>query len=803
MRRVKLSAAVVAASGLAAGVYGQLAPVVLAPANRAPQGGGVTHYHTNPRTGEIIGCGKYHAALALEAAGAPFDGGEGTGEANVETEALTATDLLHCNAEIELIPGAAENIRGSNIMTVRSLVNGLTQFTFNLRSQYIVENAGVVNRVLLNGTTPAVVTTPPADNSSYARRVTLDRAYNAGEIFTVRVAYRGLAANVGFGSISFGTQGGVPMVSTLSQPYYAGTWWPVKDGDVRLPGDNIDKFTLDMAVIVPSTLRGVSNGVLQGVDALSGSRSRYRWRTNYLIPTYLVAIGATNYNTYTTNWNYTPSGGSPIVMPFEINLFPASDTATNRNAWNRSVQMLTVFSDLYGVYPFANEKYGMYQTQFSGGMEHQTNTAQGVFNESVTAHELAHQWLGDLVTCRYWNDIWLNEGGASYGESLWEERKNGGLNAAALRSAMLARKPAANSGSVYKYTTTSVSALFESATTYNKAGWVYHMLRGVVGDATFQAILAEWRARYAFSAADTLQFRQVCEDVSGLPFGQFFDQWVFGTGEVAYQSGFQNVNVDGQNYVRLLLNQSQSTTFGAGSKFVMPVRVRISTGAGVVNAVVQNDNRQEWYLIPVPAAATSVAIDPDDWILTASKAATAYVQGPAKVLSVSPAPGSVTVAAAGLSGGSVRFSDNVNINASNVELTGPSGVVPVSVSYNASGFLASLGFGGDLPAGEYTLRVRDTVTTAAGAVRLDGEVADPASSASLPSGDGQPLGDAVFTFRVRCTADVNNDNSVDLSDFFEFFNAYDVEGAAADVTGDGTVDLADFFAFFGGYDAEC
>ncbi len=523
-------------------------------------------------------------------------------------EALGATDVLHCNLDIEVFP-STETIVGSNTMQVRVLESGLTEFTIRLRNNFTIGSATI------DGSTP--VTVQEIDTST--RRVVLPRSYSAGEEFSLRIAYSGQVVSRGFGSIEFTSQGGFPLVSSLSEPYFAYTWWPCKDGAFADPGDNADKFTLDFAITAPSDLRSVANGVLMGIDSLSGSRSRYRWHSDYPISTYLVAFSTTRYNTYTQN--YTHAGGT---MPVEINLYPSSDTPSNRAAWFRTVDMLGVYRDVYGEYPFINETYGVYEFPFGGGMEHQTNTGQGTFDEGVTAHELGHQWWGDMVTCRTWRDIWLNEGGASYSQAIWNEFKNGFDDRASLHATMQSLHPGGSAGSVvYVADVSDINAIFAYGTTYQKASWVYHMLRGALGDQTFIDGLAFYRAAFEGSAATTDDFGAAFETATGYPMSQFLGQWIYGSGTPTYVTGFTNVAVDGQNYLRLRIRQSQPAGDGANGKFAMPIEFSLTHAGGPSRVRIFNDERTEHFVIPVPAPISGLTLDPDNWILDTSPASVA------------------------------------------------------------------------------------------------------------------------------------------------------------------------------------
>ncbi len=723
-------------------------------------------------------CGKANALRMRHLAGLPVldEPGQDTREAD------DATDLLHNNLDIE-INTTATTITGSNTMTVESRIDGLTEFTFRLRSNFTVTQA------LLNGTTPATVTSL----STTSRKVTLDRAYNTGEVFTVKISYNGVPVSRGFGSIEFTRQHGFgpQIVYTLSEPYFAYTWWPCKDGDFGMPGNNRDKATLELAVTAPSTMRTVSNGVLVGIDALSGGRSRYRWWSDYPIATYLVCFSSTQYNTWTQTFSY---GGE--TMPVEFNIYPSDDTAGNRAGWEACVPMLGTFSDLYGLYPFFDEKYGIYECEFGGGMEHQSNTAQGGFSEDLTSHELSHQWWGDNVTCATWNDIWLNEGSATYSEALWLEFKNGFDNRTALYNAMDARRPSSVGDSVYVYDVTDMNRIFDYNYSYLKAGWVLHQLRKVLGDENYFDMLWAYRIQYGGSGATTDDFANVAATFySGGDLSWFFDEWVYGIGAPAYQTGWQTVSINGQNYLRLYVNQTQSASYGL---YTMPIDVRVNYSGGNQTYTIFNNADPEWFVIPIPAAATSIVLDENDWVLTTAKTNTTYANGPPKVVQASPAPGANYAAGSEPTQASISFSENVTAAAGDFTVVGANaGSVPFSYAYSAGNFTATLTFSNALSGDTYTVTVDDNVSSSVASIALDGEIADPVSPTSLPSGEGVAGGNAVWTFTVEgsCFGDLTGDGLIDLTDLSVLLTNFGTGSGATyedgDLDSDGDVDLLD------------
>jgi hypothetical protein len=680
-------------------------------------------------------------------------------------EAMDETDVLHYALDIEVsnLNTAANNctINGTNAITIRSKSAALTQFTFRLHSNYAIGSLTVTDG-------PNTFPVSASQTSSTTRVVTLNRTYGLDEEFILTIGYSGTSISID-NSIDVDTQGGTPVVATLTEPFGEYTWWPCKDGDVGQQGDNSDKATLQFDITVPNNFIVPSNGIeVAPAESLSGNRKRYHWATAYQIPTYLVSFAATNYNTWTQTYNFPAGPYNPAgSMPVQFFIYPANDNAGNRAAWSNCLNMLATYRTIYGEYPFVSEKYGIYNFNYGGGMEHQTITGQGTFSESVTAHELGHQWWGDNVTCKLWGDIWLNEGFATYTECLWEERKAGGINTTAYFNALNSRRPSSNgfNGSVWRYDVSTFGSIFSYTYSYAKGAWVLHMLRHVVGDSAFFAILDAYRQQFTGSAATTNEFAAIASAVSGKNLTPFFEQWVFQRGAPTYQFGWQSVNVGGQNYLLVRVNQTQTETTGTPhvmNVYEMPVDLRATIGGNPQVFVIQNDARTEWFVIPVPGTVTALNFDnnhldatsPRPYILRGSATSVAYQPGPPKVVAVGPAPGEVILQPSSPSQFTVTFHTPVNCVQADFSLVGAmTGAQSLSLVSGANVNPAVLNLPGPLAPDTYALTVTTGVTAANSGLQLDGEIANPTSPASLPSGDGVTGGNAMIQFTVQaCNA---------------------------------------------------
>ena len=250
---------------------------------------------------------------------------------------------------------------------------------------------------------------------------------------------------------------------------------------------------------------------------------------------------------------------------------------------------------------------------WGGGMEHQTCTSLLYYwyDPYVIVHELSHQWWGDYITCGDWHNIWLNEGFATYCEALYFEHMYGtsyyhtymGYLESATRGG----------GTIWVEDTTNVNQIFSNLE-YEKAGWVLHMLRHVVGDSAFFRSLRAYYSdpRFAYGTALTADFQGICDSVSGMDLNWFFQEWIYGTYRPNYQISWMYENLGGTYRVYLHLDQIQSTP---PLVFTMPVDVTISTPSGDTTVVFFNNQGNQDFQIDLDSQPTALVLDKDNWIL--------------------------------------------------------------------------------------------------------------------------------------------------------------------------------------------
>ena len=374
------------------------------------------------------------------------------------------------------------------------------------------------------------------------------------------------------------TQNGTPVLYTLSEPYGAQEWFPTKQS----MNDKIEK--VDIKITTPSQYNVASNGKLFSETTLPGNKKLTFWQTNYPIPAYLIALGITNY----TKFNYTM--GSP-PFPFVNYVYPStaanSTTMANIN-WTKNI--MTVFEDYFGPYPYRNEKYGHMQFGWGGGMEHATMSSMGSFGKSLIAHELAHQWFGDKVTCGAWNDIWLNEGFATYGQHLANEKLL--MSNSQFMSYLLSEMnyiTDSSGGSVYVADANlgNNNVVFSGRLSYAKGGYVLRMMKWILGDAVFYQALKDYHARpnLAYNYVRTDDLKTSLLQSTGTDFTEFFNDWIYGQGYPTYQIKW---NQTADKVIRFKVGQTQSNS--SVSFFEMPLPIKVTGTAGEVAYLVLNNN---------------------------------------------------------------------------------------------------------------------------------------------------------------------------------------------------------------------
>jgi aminopeptidase N len=297
-------------------------------------------------------------------------------------------------------------------------------------------------------------------------------------------------------------------------------WFPCYD----FPND---KTTTEMSVTVPAGWQVLSNGKLAGVD-----KNTFHWVQDKPMSTYLISLVAGEFEKGQDKW----------IVPVEYYV-PRGKSGDIPRTFGRTVDMLQFFSDKIAPYPWAKYAQGMVDT-FGGGMENTSATTEGASaildprddevrkagTDSLIAHEMAHQWFGDLVTCADWRHTWLNEGFATYFEALWEEHAYG-------RDVFDWKELQAGRGMV-SGTPGTVSVVPKTDTDpdgaygliYNKGGWTLHMLRGQLGDARFWKAIQYYAKKFSYQNATTSDFVEAVSESTGRDVEWLFDQYVYRPG---------------------------------------------------------------------------------------------------------------------------------------------------------------------------------------------------------------------------------------------------------------------------------
>jgi aminopeptidase N len=484
------------------------------------------------------------------------------------------------------------------VTTTFTALSDLSTITFDLTNKLTVSS------VTKDGTPLAFV-----QNTNNELVITLPNTLNSGTSGAVVISYAGAPAN---GEQAFTTtiHNGSPVLYTLSEPYGARDWWPCKQ-DLNDKAESIDVF-----ITAPSQYISVANGIEPTTPIISGPYKTTHFHHGYPIPAYLIAIAVTNYSVY----NQT-GGTAPNQYPIINYIYPET-LASVQTQLDQTPLILNLYESLFEIYPFHNEKYGHAQFGWGGGMEHTTVSFMNSFDRSLIAHEMAHQWFGDKITCGSWKDIWLNEGFATYVAALVIENFDGQAAFVTEKNKMISNITSQTNGAVYLTDAelTDVNRIFSSRLTYNKGAMVLNMLRFKMGDAMFfqgvKNYLKDVNLAYKYAKTPDLQLH--LEAVFGSSLTEFFNDWIYNQGYPIYSITAQNL---GGGQAKFTINQTQSNA--SVSFFEMPVPIRVfGSGGQQLDLVLNNTVNGESFTENVPFSITSFTFDPNKNIISKNNTVT-------------------------------------------------------------------------------------------------------------------------------------------------------------------------------------
>lgn len=446
-------------------------------------------------------------------------------------------DTKYHRIELEVDP-ETDSMSGVVTTYFASKIPNLDLVKFDLRNTLVVDSVRQGNIVLNYRHTGDLL------------EINLPIGISDGNLDSVSIHYHGDPTNNPYNSYEREPrrpQSDHPVLWTLSEPYGAHAWWPCKEG----LNDKID--SIDVIVTVPNGNKVASNGLLVDTTRTDAEHIRFHWKHRYPIVTYLVAFCVSDYTVF-TDMVYRPDGDSVPVVNY---LFPEY-VPGGREPARETVGMMNLFDSLFGYYPFSKEKYGHAQMLRSGGMEHQTMSFMSGMNYGLVAHELAHQWFGDLITCGSWSDLWLNEGFATYLTYIAKRDLLGPEEGRTELENMRKRAMSENSGSVFVQDTLNRQRLFSGRLTYSKAALLLHMLRWEMGDDDFFDALRDYLndPRLRFGTARTSDLQAHLEARSGLDLNEFFADWFYGEGYPSYVVRWTRNG----NQVQVELKQTSNTS---------------------------------------------------------------------------------------------------------------------------------------------------------------------------------------------------------------------------------------------------
>lgn len=484
------------------------------------------------------------------------------------------------------IDPAVKYITGRVINTI-DILNETDTVLFDL------SDALTVNSVLIDGQSATFLF-----KDAFTLAVVFAETQSPGEVM-IEINYEGIPQANSYLSFTQSFHGMAPEIYTLSEPYGARDWWPCK----QTLTDKVDSIFIE--ITVPEGQKAGSNGKLLYENQLGDGRVSFGWKHRYPIPAYLVSLAVTNYAEFSQTIVFE---GVEIDV---LNYVYPENLEAEQERGEALPNLMILFSEYFGIYPYADEKYGNCQSSIPGGMEHTTMSTMSNLNFSLSAHELAHQWFGDKVTCGSWEDIWLNESFATYLTGLSYEHLTGEDDWQGWKSSLQNSVKAQPGGSVFVTDTTSRARIFDGRLSYNKGAYVLHMLRWIMGDNDFFQACRNYinDPDLAFGYAYTPDLIAHFEAVYGNDLSEYFNDWFYGEGFPTYSLRWSPAQAG------IAFSLEQATSHPSVDFYEMPVPIQFIGDERDTIITFHHQYSGEQFYIQPGFDVKQIQIDPDLWIL--------------------------------------------------------------------------------------------------------------------------------------------------------------------------------------------
>ena len=531
-----------------------------------------------------------------------------------DIDLMEGYDIKFCKLDLN-VTNLDCSISGTVTIGAKITDSGISEFVIELIDVYIAStNYMTVSSVKLNGIDT------PFSHSDNLLRVNFNSPLRDGSYFSVEINYNGYSlANTSteYSGLVKQQSFGTPILYSLINFFGAKYVFPCKQS----LADKID--TLYTFITTNSDCKVASVGKLDAIITLPDNKTRYEWKSYYPIDYYLIYFSIAPYIEDKRDVLVT-SEEEPILL--QSFLIPDSPYLNVQYAAiDKTEILLQLYTELFGSYPFKNEKYGYAIIPSKwGAMEYQTLTMIGyaaldLTTSSVdkysfwyTAHELGHSWFGDNVTPATFGDIWLSEGFASYIEYIAHERIHSDSVAQQWMANAMQTARTKTEGSVYVPESywENEERILDYELEYKKGAILVHMIRNIINnDSLFFNILREFQTRYNKSTATAMQFKNVLEGISGLNFTDFFDQWFYGEGYPEFYFTWS------QTETTLTISSVENTTSAATPLFKMPLEFKLTTASGDKIIRLNQTSNNETFYLDITEPVTSLKFDPNSWIL--------------------------------------------------------------------------------------------------------------------------------------------------------------------------------------------